>query len=185
MADLQLAPEATDAGAMERMMLLETRDPSRPDYNRADSLKAMRWMRQVVDNRLAAPRKSRFGEPADATTETDIISVGNQFYGFGDYPTLNSAFQHKLALFLHLGGAIKDPRSSMYAGFVADAITAATEVASPTEARVPNLAAWRTENTKGPGGDFRFYMTLQGNTFYTASPIPPMPRHKARHAHKR
>lgn len=28
---LQLAPDSTDAGAMERMMLLETRDPSRPD----------------------------------------------------------------------------------------------------------------------------------------------------------
>ena len=90
MPDVQLSPESTDAGAMERMFLIETRDPSRPDYTRADSIKAMRWMKQVVDNRLAAPRKSRFGEPNDATTETDIISVGNQFYGFGAYPRLRA-----------------------------------------------------------------------------------------------
>ena len=139
---LQLAPDSTDAGAMERVMLLETRDPSRPDYDRADSLKAMRWMKQVVDNRLAAPKKSRFGEPEDATTETDIISVGNQFAGFGDYP------------------------------------------APPAEARVTNLAAWRTAAATGPGGAFRFVGTLQGNDFYSVSPVPPMPA-KRKHVHRK
>ncbi len=182
---LQLHPESTDAGAMERMFLLETADPSRPDYNQAASLKAMRWMKQVVDNRLAAPRKSRFGEPADAKSETDIIAVGNQFAGFGDYPELSGAFKGKLALVLHLATAPKDPRNGDYAGFVSNAILAATEVQPPTEARVPNLAAWRTKNTHSPGGDFRLYQTLQGNTFYTASPVPSMPIRKAKHAHKK
>ena len=168
---------------MERMFLLETADPTRPDYNQADSLKAMRWMKQVVDNRLAAPQKSRFGEPANATTETDIISVGNQFAGFGDYPTLSAAFKGKLALVLHLATATNDPRNADYAGFVSNAILAATEVQPPSEARVPSLAAWRTKTTRSPGGDFRLYQTLQGNTFYTASPLPPMSHHKAKHAH--
>jgi hypothetical protein len=185
MSDTQLAPELTDAGAMERMFLLETRDPSSPSYDRAASIKAMRWMKQVVDNRLAAPRRSRFGEPANAQTETDIISVGNQFYGFGEYPKLSPAFQHKLALILRVAGSKSDARSEAFAGFVSDAITAATEISAPTEARVLNLAAWRTENTKSPGGDFRFYMTLQGNTFYTAAPIPPMPRRSRKRNHYR
>ena len=182
---LQLHPESTDAGAMERMFLLETADPTRPDYNQADSLKAMRWMKQVVDNRLAAPKKSRFGEPSNATTETDIISVGNQFAGFGDYPELSGAFKSKLALVLHLANTANDPRNADYAGFVANAIQAATEVQPPTEARVTNLAAWRTGTSRSPGGDFKLYQTLQGNTFYTASPVPPMPHHKAKHAHKK
>ena len=181
---IQLAPESTDAGAMERMFLLETADPTRPEYNQPDSLRAMRWMKQVVDNRLAAPRKSRFGEPNDATTETDIISVGNQFAGFGDYPQLSGAFKGKLASILHLAAATGDPRNSDYAGFIANAIQAATEVQPPTEARVPNLAAWRTKSTHAPGGDFRLYQSLQGNTFYTASPVPPMPPHK-KHAHNK
>ena len=182
---LQLAPESTDAGAIERMFLLETADPTRPDYNADDSLKAMRWMKQVVDNRLAAPRKSRFGEPADANTETDIISVGNQFAGFGDYPTLSAALKGKLTLILHLATANKDPRSEVCATFVSNAILAATETRPPVEARVPNLAAWRTKTTCPPGGDFKLYQSLQGNTFFTASPIPSMPRHKGKHAHKR
>ena len=180
---LQLHPESTDAGAMERMFLLETANPTRPDYNQADSLKAMRWMKQVVDNRLATPHKSRFGEPADAKTEVDIISVGNQFAGFGDYPELSGAFKSKLAFVLHLANATKDPRNADYAGFVSNAILAATEVQPPTEARVPNLAAWRTKSTQSPGGDFKFYMILQGNTFFTASPVPPLPPRKSKHAH--
>ena len=148
---LQLAPDSTDAGAMERVMLLETRDPSRPDYDRADSLKAMRWMKQVVDNRLAAPKKSRVGEPEDATPETDIISVGNQYAGLGDYPALRSAFTSKLNLLLHLANTKGDKRSAKYAASVQDAITAATEAAPPAEARVTNLAAWRTAAASGPG----------------------------------
>ena len=35
----QLDPSSTDAGAMERLFLLETADPSKSYYNRADSLK--------------------------------------------------------------------------------------------------------------------------------------------------
>ena len=84
---------------MERVFLLETADPTQNIYNRADSMKAMRWMKQVVDSRLAAPRKSRFGEPADAATETDIIAVGKQFAGFGDYPELSAAFNASYTAF--------------------------------------------------------------------------------------
>ena len=47
MADVQLAPENTDAGAMERLMLLETYSPGRVGfYDRDESLRAMRLMRQ-------------------------------------------------------------------------------------------------------------------------------------------
>ena len=166
------------------MFLLETADPSRPDYNQADSLKAMRWMKQVVDNRLAAPRKWRFGEPQDAKTETDIISVGNQFAGFGDYPELSADLKSKLAVILHLAAATSDPRNRDYAGFVSNAIMAATETQPPTEARVPNLAAWRTKATRSPRGEFRLYRILQGNSFYTASPVPPMPHQKTKYTHK-
>lgn len=90
MTALVLASEDTDAGAMERVFLLETADPAQAIYDRTASLKAMRWMKQVVDNRLAAPRKSRFGEPDNASTETAIIAVGNQFAGFGEYPQLSA-----------------------------------------------------------------------------------------------
>lgn len=179
MSSGQLDPASTDAGAMERLLLLETADPSNPHYNRVDSLKAMRWMKQVIDNRLAAPRKSRFGEPADATTETEMIAVGNQFAGFGDYPKLGAGLDAKLNILTSLATATKDSRAAKYAGFVADAITAATEAAPPPDARVANLAAWRTAGSGSPGGDFKLVASLQGNTFYSASPVPAL--RKAKH----
>lgn len=174
MSGLQLDPASTDAGAMERLFLLETADPSQSFYNRTDSLKAMRWMKQVIDNRLAAPRKSRFGEPADAKTETAIIAVGSQFAGFGDYPRLNADFEAKLGTLARLASAPNDARGARYAGFMADAITAATEASPPAEARIANLAAWRTAGRGSPGGDFKLVGILQGNSFYSSSPVPPM-----------
>ena len=179
MADLALDPEPTDAGAMERLLLLETADPDQRIYDRGASLKAMRWMKQVIDNRLAAPVKSRFGEPRNARSETDIIAVGNQFAGFGDYPDLDPALKAKLHRFLHLGGGA-DRRSAKYAAFVADAITAATEQAPPADARLPDLAAWRTSGRDAPGGDFRYVASPQGDDFYAASPVPPHPPRRAR-----
>lgn len=177
MSDLRLDRESTDAGALERLFLLETADPDQGIYDRAQSLKAMRWMKQVIDNRLASPVKSRFGEPANATSETDIIAVGNQFAGFGDYPSLSASFKAKLYRLVYLG-AYPDPRGSRYAAFVADAITAATEPAPPPADRVPDLAAWRTSGRGTPGGAFRFVAGLQGNDFFSATPVPPHPRNK-------
>ena len=181
MTDVKLDPASTDAGAMERLFLVETRDPTRPDYDREQSLKAMRWMKQVVDNRLAAPRKSRFGEPSDATSETDIISVGRQFQDFGNYPTLPTRLASKLDLILNIAASAKDPRGAKYLGFVQDSITAATEKAQPTQARVANLAAWVTQASAPPQGDFKFYSSLQGNDFYTADPVPPRRERRPRH----
>ena len=180
MSGLTLAAESTDPGAMERLFLLETADPAQAIYSRTESIRAMRWMKRVVDNRLAAPRKSRFGEPADATTETDIISVGNQFAGFGNYPTLDSSLAAKLYALLHIANLSTDRRSVKYAAFVQDAITTATEAQAPVGDRVANLAAWRTTGTRAPGGEFRLHASLQGNDFYTASPMPPPHRHASR-----
>ena len=181
MSGLQLDPASTDAGAMERLFLLETADPSKSYYSRTDSLKAMRWMKQVIDNRLAAPRKSRFGEPADAKTEKAIVAVGNQFAGFGDYPRLNADFEAKLETLTRLASGPKGARSAKYAGFLADAITAATEASPPAEARITNLAAWRTAGSGSPGGDFKLVAVLQGNSFYSADPVPPISgKHHAR-----
>ena len=44
-------PDAnSDAGALARLLLVETYAPSNPHYDRAASLKAMRLMRRVIEN---------------------------------------------------------------------------------------------------------------------------------------
>jgi len=172
-----LAAPNTDAGAMERLMLLETMTPARRDYNREDSIQAMRIMRQTIENRLRTP--SQYGAP-DAKTETDVIAVGNQFAGFGSYPTLDADLSGLLQEILDIAQSSKDPRHLKFAQFVSDAITAATEAISPG-ARYADATAWRTHNRGSPGGRFRLIASLQGNDFYATNPVPPLPRH---HRHK-
>lgn len=93
-----LDPANTNAGAMERLFLLETATPAYTHiYKRDDSLLAMRLMRQVIENRLRAP--GRWGAPG-AADETGVIAVGNQFAGFGGYPQLTAVLSANLTAIL-------------------------------------------------------------------------------------
>ena len=159
---------------MERLFLLETMTPVRSGYNRVDSLQAMRIMRQTIENRLRAP--AQYGA-AGATTETEIIAVGNQFAGFGAYPTLDADLASLLQTILEIAANKADPRQARFAQFVADAVTAATETTAPG-ALYADATAWRTQGRGSPGGRFRLLVTLQGNEFYATNPVPPLPRHQ-------
>ena len=78
---IELDGETTTAGALERVLLAETWSPAAPGYDADESLKAMRYMRQMIENRLKFGH--RYGAPLHAKTEVDVISVGSQFEGFG------------------------------------------------------------------------------------------------------
>lgn len=180
MPGIALDPENTNAGAMERLMMLETYSPAqRGLYDQAESLHAMRLMRQVIENRLKTP--SRYSA-AGATGEVDIVRLGNQFAGFGDYPDLPASLKGNLADILNIANSSKDPRSAAYAQFVKDAVTAATEPAAAFAPLDVSATGWRTFAHHSPGKNFRIITTLQGNTFFATNPVPPMPKRKARHA---
>lgn len=176
--ELSLPDENTDAGALVRVFLLETKAPSDGGYDREESLKAMRLMRRVIENRLASP--SRY-MARGATSDRDIIKLGNQFAGFRDYPGLPGSLAAKLTA---LVTAANSGRTKVRQ-FVEDAITVATEQNS-TPAYL-DVTAWRTALSSSPGDGFHFVITLQGNTFYATNPVPPVPhRHRAPgplHAH--
>ena len=179
---VQLDPEMTNAGAMERLMILETYTPARRGlYNREDSLKAMRLMRQVIENRLKAP--SHYSAKG-AANETDIIKLGNQFANFGDYPDLPSRLKLNLITALRIANSPGDPSNAAYVQFIEDAITAATEITSPLDARYVNATAWRTINQHSPGANFSILATLQGNTFFSTHPVPAMPRRRGHRQHR-
>ena len=176
---MKLDPPNSPAGAMERLFILETKTPAYAHvYNEPDSLKAMRYMRQVIENRLKA--SAQWGA-RDAKDETDIIAIGNQFEGFGDYPVLPASKEAILADVLRIANSSADARSSTYTQFVQDAITAATEV-TPGSVLIPNLVAWRS-GPHSPRPRFKVAATVQGNTFYTVDPVPPMPKKRAKHQH--
>ncbi len=178
---LALDAPATDAGAMERLFLLEATTPGMAGYVAAENLRAMRLMRQTIENRLKSP--AEYGAKG-ASDETDIVELGGQFAGFGGYPALDADMTYNLALFLKIANDARDRRQPQYVAYVRDAITAATEPTTPPVADYADVTAWRTGGTASPGPRFRLLVTLSGNDFYATNPVPPMPKHPARHRHK-
>ena len=174
---LKLDALNSPAGAMERLFMLETKSPAYVTvYDEAESLRAMRYMRQVIENRLRA--SAQWGA-RNAKDEVDIIAIGNQFEGFGDYPVLPAPKEAILSDILRIANSASDGRSGRYSQFVQDAITAAREV-TPASALIPNLVAWRS-GPHSPGQRFRVATTVQGNIFYTVDPVPPMPKRRTHH----
>lgn len=172
MADepLELPNEHSDPGALARVFLVETIGPHEARRDRDESLEAMRLMRRVVENRLASPGRN---EARGATDDQDILSMGSQFAGFRDYPTLAGTLADKLQSLLDgaRGGDARDRQ------FVGDAITVATEAHSV--ATFPQVTAWRTAGRGAPGKGFTSVTELQGNAFYSTIPVPPI-RHRHR-----
>lgn len=181
-AGVGLDPAGTDAGAMERLFLLEATTPGQRSYVASENLKAMRLMRQVIENRLKSP--AEYGARG-AQSQTAIIEMGNQFAGFGGYPVLDGDMTYSLTLFLRIANSANDRRQATYAQYVRDAVTAATEGITPPTADYADVTAWRTATTASPGARFRFLTTLSGNDFYATNPVPPMPPRHVKHTHRR
>ena len=181
-AKVQLDAPGTEAGAMERLFLLEATTPGQRSYVASENLRAMRLMRQVIENRLKSP--TEYGARG-ARSDTDIIEMGNLFAGFGGYPALGGDMTYNLALFLRIANSANDRRQATYAQYVQDAITAATESIIPPTAAYADVTAWRTTTTASPGARFRFLTTLSGNDFYATNPVPPMPPRHVKHTHRR
>ena len=167
-----LAAQDTDAGAMERLFLLEAPSPSYiGKYDPARNLEAMRLMRQTIENRLKSP--SEYGARG-AKTATDIVELGNQFAGFGRYPVLSGAMRRNLDDILAIANSPRHPQQTQFVQFVRDAIAAATEPVQPVRAAYANVTAWRTKGSSAPGPRFRKLETVSGNDFYSTDPVPPL-----------
>ena len=146
---MTLAPPNTDAGAMERLFILEAYTPGvRGSYVALENLQAMRLMRQTIENRLKSP--GEYGAK-DASSETDMIELGNQFAGFGSYPTFDAAMTARLSATLSIANNARHSLQAAYAAFVGDAITAATESIDPAVAKYADVTAWRTHDSASPG----------------------------------
>ncbi len=176
---LSLDAPNTDAGAMERLFLLEAYNPGNVgNYVASDNLTAMRLMRQTIENRLKSP--GEYGAKG-ATSETDIVELGNQFAGFADYPALDAGMSANLAGILAIANNPRHPQQGDYAQFVRDAVSAATEAVVPAVAKYADVTAWRTSDHGAPGGRFTALETIGGNTFYATTPVPPMPPRHVKH----
>ena len=170
---LTLASESTAVGLMELMMIHENLSPYLEGWNKEDALRAMRLMRQVIENRCRHPKLFgvKYAKPG-LTAELLIMKVRSQFAASADAPN----FPHKFIGPARIIIAAANDSSARGHGDCHDqvqsAITAATEAGPPADCIKPNLYYWRTKDHAGPGPHTHPDETLQNNTFYTQDNIP-------------
>jgi hypothetical protein len=164
---IELPDRNTVPGAVARLLMAEARGPSHDSYVAADSLRSMRWMRRVLENRLANnPRQ--FGAQG-AQSLIDIIKAPNQFAGFSNYPNYDAGTRARLQEMLNIANNDSDQRQQGFREFVHNALSVA-QGAAIADPCLTGLYGWRTQGAGGPGGRFVVYQSVAGNTFYTLQP---------------
>lgn len=161
-------------GMFTRLFLAESINPGNARiYNATESRKPMLWMRKVIENRLShkTPKifsvKNKLGDPK--FTVYDIVKAKNQFHGFENYPKVSSSIKINLDGFVAIANNYNHSKREIYDEFIQNSIAAANKDAlkgflDPS----PNgLYGWRTKGSSAPGGDFKEYKPLAGQTFYT------------------
>jgi len=134
---------------------------------------SMIWMRQVIENRLKHKTPDIFGarKPAGQEKHTiyDIVKAKNQFHGFEGYPKILAAIKFNITHFVTIANNYNHPKRKLYAGFIENAKMAATENALNgfLDESPKGLYGWRTKGSSAPGGSFKEYKSLAGQTFYT------------------
>ena len=171
---LVLAPSTIFVGLLERLMIHECVTPQdHRNWNKSDSLTAMRYIRQVVENRTLA--RKPFGLTAGASmadAEMAAIKKPGQFGGFSKAPNFAIGYMDNVDLILRYANDPKDPRRNRNRAQVRNAIKAATEALISANLVVPRLYYWLAKGVPGPGARAHPYTTIQGNTFYTQDNLP-------------
>jgi hypothetical protein len=187
---ISLPPLSTEAGAVAHMLVNECNPPGiphDPHYNEAETLRAMRLMKVVLDNRLnhrppasSGYLPSMFGAP-NATTLADVI-IGGQIAGFS---RSGGAIHVAPAVMAHINAIVNEANHGLPGAYfrhvqhaidVANAPVVADEFASlSTVGGVSVLGrtyGWRPHGS--PGSNFVAIPNglIQGNQFYTLLPHP-------------
>ena len=176
----------SDAGVLARVLIAESLNPGYQDrYNEAETLKAMRMMRAVYENRLKN-NPGQFGARG-ASTLTDVITAPGQTHGF----TLDSdrnlviSFDVQNRIDVIVGFANTGVPGA-YARMVQNAIDVGTGVISSLDpfagttsingiTVTGGLYGFRTAGASDPGGRFVSIPSSMGGVvggqqFYTLEP---------------
>ncbi|MDO6541256.1 hypothetical protein [Photobacterium sanguinicancri] len=167
---IQLPEKNTEQGLLARLFIAESVNPSSPRYKEVDASTSMLWMRQVIENRKADNKPSRFAISTNTNvTYKDVITARNQFHGFEGYPSLIESISNNLSLIMTIANNYNHPERETYSNFVTAALNAAkaNALAKFTDPTSNGLYGWRTKGSSEPGGDFVKHGNLAGQTFYT------------------
>lgn len=157
-----LPPKDSNAGCEVRLLLAECRSPAYKGFSLADAKLSMQYMDKVNFNRLEDPKP--FGE-AGAKSIADIVSAPGQFAGFGGYPHIDQDLMLRIQSIVDIANSRKDKRKQRYLDFI-DAAIAVTTEASIADPSPGHPTSWRTAGSGAPGGSFKLFKSLMGNTYY-------------------
>jgi len=174
-----LPDETTDAGALARLLLAETPNPSHPDYtNSDDAARAMQYMRIVIENRLTAaqtnPTLRRYVASGPSTLDfRGIITAkqhGIQFDGFSSYPNIGADQTSTIEACIKVANTGSDLRFETFRRHVEDALAIATGSDLRDKVSTPaTLYYWRTAGRSSPTPHAKLQITLGGQDFYSLS----------------
>ena len=179
---LALPPFTIIEGFLEHVMIHETRSPLLRGWNGDESLRAMRMMRMVIENRSHAPRWfGASGHKPGVETEFAVLRAPGQYGPFANAPNFPHGFIQPVHDIL---SAANDPKAFHHDQCrtqVLNAITAATEAAPPADLINPRLYYWRTAGSAGPAGKHNpaaakhlaLVVSIQNADFYTQDNINP------------
>ncbi|HLX02280.1 MAG TPA: hypothetical protein VKS80_09185, partial [Trinickia sp.] len=164
---LELPPVDTEAGVLARMLLSENAGPAHESFaNQTEAHEAMRWMVNVLKNRLKLGSQ-HFSAGRQATTLKELIKAPNQIEGFGDYPNIAEQSSKNIRQIVDIANDGTHAHHSIYRAYLESALTIATVQDVGMDPCPTSLYAWRTKNRASPGKNFRKYATKGGQDFYT------------------
>lgn len=171
---ISLPLDNTEEGMLTRLFLAESINPGNGVlYNEEESRRSMIWMRQVIQNRLTYKTPSTFGVKGITGqlkySVTDVVKAKNQFHGFEEYPKIKSSIKVNLNGFVAIANNYNHPKRQQYVKYIENAKSAASKDALKnfSDPSSKGIYGWRTKGSSSPGGDFKKYQDLAGQTFYT------------------
>ncbi len=169
----------SDEGALVRLLLAETPNPSHPLYvNSDEAMRTMQYMRIVIENRLAAAKSSptlrRYVASGPATLDfRGIITArqhGVQFEGFASYPTIGAKQTSTINECVNTANDGTNRLFENFRRYVEDAITVAKGPDLGGTITTPDiLYFWRTVGSGSPSRYAVKQITLGGQDFYSLS----------------
>ena len=166
---IELPNKNTEAGAVTRMLLAENYTPESAHYNEKDSLIAMQWMRNVLENRLAFSHPHLLQVPHGSKSFIATIK-GGSVEGFRSYPTIQKGKEKNITDAVKFANHARHPHFLQFRKHVENAIAVANGEKRGDDPCPTKLYAWKSEGSPAPSSNFVKFRTLVGQDFYTLTP---------------
>lgn len=162
----------TDRGLLCRLLLVNSIPPSNIRYNEQNSIKAMRWIKYILQKRINSPDFRRLGakKKIDDKPQSlfDVVNTGGEFKGFENYPKLEAHIKLTISNCLSIANNHAHPAYESYVVFVENVLNTASEINESADADpvAREIIAWGGVEEPLRMDEVVPYQELEGKVFY-------------------